>query len=180
MPSASSNEMFIGQQKFWENHRLVPRINNMGEISGVNFMLNLYMVYKENVMITDDTKLIEDEKKVLGDNYDIILENKGQEVILLKLTTQTIGLIYLESGRQYEVPLSILIDEREVQLSEKLEPKSLYIYQMLCVNDLIDDPHVQYKTPIMQTGYKQYALDYQPGNLITVCTTRFNKNVVED
>lgn len=28
MPSASANESFIGQQKFWENHRLVPHINN--------------------------------------------------------------------------------------------------------------------------------------------------------
>lgn len=72
MPSASANEMFIGQQKFWENHRLVPIIDNEGVISGVTLMLNLYMVYKENVMITEDPELIESEKKNLGDDYEVI------------------------------------------------------------------------------------------------------------
>lgn len=28
MPSSSANERFIGQQKFWENYRLVPTIDN--------------------------------------------------------------------------------------------------------------------------------------------------------
>ena len=94
-------------------------------------MLCLYMVYKENVMLTEDLDAIQDEEKNLenlGTNIDVIKANAGQEVILLRLTTSTVGLIYLESGRQYEVPLSLLIDEGPNKLSEKLEPKPLYIY----------------------------------------------------
>ena len=59
LPSASANEMFIGQQKFWENHRLIPQISNDGLITGTTLMLNMYMIYKENVMITDDIEVIE-------------------------------------------------------------------------------------------------------------------------
>lgn len=105
----------------------------------------------------------------------------------------TAGLIYLESGRQYEVPLSILIDEEilrkqledeggkgQMSLADKLQPEPVFIYQMLGTSDLRKDPYVQYKTPLMQVGYMQYACDSQPGNLITVCTSRFNKNIVED
>lgn len=55
MPTASANEQFIGQMKYWENHRLVPKINNQGFISGTYLMLNLYMIYQENVLLTDDT-----------------------------------------------------------------------------------------------------------------------------
>ena len=54
MPSASANKKFIGRQKFWENHRLVPKINNNGDISGTYLMLNMYMIYKESVLITSD------------------------------------------------------------------------------------------------------------------------------
>ena len=65
-------------------------------------MFNLFMVYKENVMITEDHQIIRDEKKNLenlGTSLDLLLENAGQEVILLRLTTSSVGLIYLESGR---------------------------------------------------------------------------------
>ena len=61
MPSASANEMFIGQQKYWENHRLVPKINNNGDIEGTYLMLNLYMIYKENIRIIEEEDIIESE-----------------------------------------------------------------------------------------------------------------------
>ena len=51
---------------------------------------------------------------------------------------------------------------------------------MICTSDMINQPHFQLKTPVMQVGYKQYALDGQPGNLITLCTTRFNEKIVEE
>lgn len=59
MPSASANESFIGGQKYWENHRLIPQINNLGIISGTLFMLNTQMIYKEGTMITTSTDLID-------------------------------------------------------------------------------------------------------------------------
>lgn len=72
MPSVSTNETFIGQQKYWENHRLVPIIDNQGIITGTHLMLNLYMIYKENTLIDHDEQKIVAEKKNLGDNYEII------------------------------------------------------------------------------------------------------------
>lgn len=69
--------MFFGPHKFWENHRIIPKINNKGEISGTNIMLNMYMIYKESIMITNDLEMIENEKKNLGEFYDIIASNKG-------------------------------------------------------------------------------------------------------
>lgn len=86
--------------KYWENHRLVPRINNKGFITGTYLMLNLYMIYQENVLITDDFQKIIDQKKNIAEcDFDIIMENAGQEVLLLRLKTATRGLIYLNSGR---------------------------------------------------------------------------------
>ena len=67
MPSSSANEMFIGNQKFWENYRMIPIIDNKGYISGTYLMMNLYMIYKENVMITDDLEEITKQKKNIGD-----------------------------------------------------------------------------------------------------------------
>ena len=100
MPSASSNEMFIGQMKYWENHRLVPHIDNQGRITGTYLMLNLYMIYKENILITTDMKTIEEQKKnITEDDYEIIAENAGEEVLLLRMKTNTKALIYLNSGR---------------------------------------------------------------------------------
>lgn len=58
-------------------------MNNKGEISGTFIMLNMYMIYKESIMITNDIDVIESEKKNLGDDYDIIASNIGQEVLLL-------------------------------------------------------------------------------------------------
>lgn len=54
LPSASAKEMFIGQQKFWENHRIIPKIDNQGIITGTNLMLNMYMIYKQNILIVND------------------------------------------------------------------------------------------------------------------------------
>lgn len=182
MPSSSANEMFIGQQKFWENHRLIPAITNQGNITGTILMLNLYMIYKENVMITDDTELIESQKKNIGEEYfDVIMQNAGQEVLLLRTLSTVKALVYLQSGRQYEVPLCILVDEEEQTLSKNMKPSPMFVYQMLQNTDNANperDPYVQYKTPIMQVGYKHYALDGQPGALITMCTSRFNRDVV--
>lgn len=74
-------------------------MNNQGDINGINLMLNTYMIYKENVMITTDEEEIEKEKKALGENYEIIMSYSGHEVILLRKITPTIGLIYMQSGR---------------------------------------------------------------------------------
>lgn len=30
----------------------------------------------------------------------------------------------------------------------------------------------------MHVGYKQYALDGQPGKLVTLCSSRFNRDVI--
>ena len=85
--------------KYWENHRLVPHINNQGRITGTYLMLNLYMIYQENTLITDDVMKIMDQKKNIDENaFEIILENAGQEVLLLRLKTASRGLIYLNSG----------------------------------------------------------------------------------
>lgn len=54
MPQASANQTFIGKQKFWENHRLVPIIDNKGMISGTYIMLNKYIIYKPQVFIKDE------------------------------------------------------------------------------------------------------------------------------
>ena len=84
-------------------------------------MMNLYMIYKENVMITEDEEEIRNQKKNIGEQYlDIILENAGKEVLLLRTMSTTKGLIYLNSGRQYEVPLDILIDQYDNPLSKRL------------------------------------------------------------
>lgn len=129
MPSASANEMFIGQMKFWENHRLVPHIDNKGKITGTYLMLNLYMIYKESTLITNDFQKITDQKKNIGENdFDIIMQNAGEEVLLLRKKSSSKGLIYLKSGRQYEVPLSILIDEFEKPLGKKMKPKPIFVY----------------------------------------------------
>jgi hypothetical protein len=59
-------------------------------------MLNMYMIYKENVMITDEIDLIENQKKNIGpENYEIIFENAGQEVLLLRMLSSVKALIYL-------------------------------------------------------------------------------------
>ena len=153
MPSASANEMFIGQQKFWENHRLIPQITNEGMIIGTNLMMNMYMIYKENVMITDDLDVIEGQKKNIGpENFEIIMENAGHEVLLLRLLSSVKALIYLQSGRQYEVPLCIIVDDEMRTLSGNLKPKPMFVYQMINNTDNtnpLSDPFVQYKTPIM-------------------------------
>lgn len=185
MPSSSANEMFIGNQKYWENHRMIPIIDNKGHIDGTHLMMNMYMIFKENVMITEEEKEIRDQKKNIGEeNLDIILENAGKEVLLLRTMSTTKGLIYLNSGRQYEVPLDILIDQQDNHLSKKLLPKPLFVYGMVCCNDDRSmeriDPHIQFKTPVMQVGYKRYAMDGQPGRIITMCTTRFNSDVINN
>lgn len=36
-------------------------------------MLNLYMIYKENIMIIDDIDAIAQEKKNIGEDYEVIL-----------------------------------------------------------------------------------------------------------
>ena len=38
-------------------------------------MLNMYMIYKENIRITAEEELIKEKKKDLGSNYEVILEN---------------------------------------------------------------------------------------------------------
>lgn len=70
-------------------------MNNEGQITGTYLMLNLYMIYKENIMITNNQDIIERESKNLGACFDIIIENMGKEVILLRLISQQIALIYL-------------------------------------------------------------------------------------
>lgn len=85
------------------------------------------------------------------------MENAGQEVLLLRLKTASRGLIYLNSGSQYEVPLNILLDEFDKPLDKKLKPKPVFCYQMISTADNSNpeaDPFLQYKTPIMQVGYK--------------------------
>ena len=42
------------------------------------------------------------------------------------------------------------------------------------------DPFFMFKTPIMQVGYKQYALDGQPYNLVNIVTSRINRDVLAD
>lgn len=56
------------------------------------------------------------------------MENAGQEVLLLRLKTASRGLIYLNSGSQYEVPLNILLDEFDKPLDKKLKPKPVFCY----------------------------------------------------
>lgn len=70
-------------------------MNNKGEISGTRIMLNMYMIYKESVMITSEIDVITDEQKNLGSNYNIILSYVGQEVLLLGKEKEKTGLIYL-------------------------------------------------------------------------------------
>ena len=78
LPSSSANECFIGQQKFWENHRLIPHISNQGLITGTYLMLNLYMIYKESTMITTDTAAIDAQRKNIEENcFDVIKQNAG-------------------------------------------------------------------------------------------------------
>ena len=72
MPSESANEAFIGQLKFWENHRLVPKIDNNGHITGTYLMLNLFMIYQENITIVNSDEIIQKERKNLGENIEII------------------------------------------------------------------------------------------------------------
>lgn len=121
-------------------------------------MLNMYMIYKENVMITEDFDLIEGQKKNIGPEiYDVIIENAGHEVLLLRILSSVKALVYLQSGRQYEVPLSIIVDDDMRPLTSNLKPKPMFVYQMLENSDISDpflDPFVQYKTPIMHVGYK--------------------------
>ena len=78
----------------------MPHIDNQGRITGTYLMLNLYMIYKENILITTDMKTIEEQKKnITEDDYEIIAENAGEEVLLLRMKTNTKALIYLNSGR---------------------------------------------------------------------------------
>ena len=74
-------------------------------------MLCMYMIYKDNIMIKDDRDAILKEKKNLGCNLHTILQNMGKEVLLLRPLQGGKALIYLESGCEYDVPLSILIDQ---------------------------------------------------------------------
>lgn len=154
LPSASSNRKFIGRQKFWENHRIVPKINNNGDVSGTYLMLNTFMIYKESVLITSDQTIIQNQKKNLGTYFNVIMANAGQEVLLLRIKHENLALIYLKSGNEYEVPLSILVDYLENPLNDEMEPKPMFIYQMFCTSDFEREPHLQFKTPIMQVGYK--------------------------
>lgn len=79
---------------------MIPIIDNKGKVSGTYLMLNLYMIYKENVMITDDLEEIRKQKKNIGEEFfDVIAENAGEEVLLLRTMSTTKGLIYLNSGR---------------------------------------------------------------------------------
>lgn len=55
--------------------------------------------------------------------------------------------------------MSILVDEEENVLLNKLKPSPIFIYQMICTSDMVNEPFVQFKTPVMQVGYKQYAMD---------------------
>lgn len=87
--------MFFGLHKYWENNRIIPKINNKGEISGTYIMLNMYMIYKESIMITNDIEILETERKNLGDFFQIIESNMGQEVLLLGKHKERTGLIYL-------------------------------------------------------------------------------------
>ena len=79
-PSANANEMFIGQQKFWENHRLVPIINNDGMIEGTYLMMNLYMIYKENIRLIEEQDTIDHtmaEVEEYKEYIKIIISNAG-------------------------------------------------------------------------------------------------------
>jgi len=131
-PSANANEMFIGQQKFWENHRLVPIINNDGMIEGTYLMMNLYMIYKENIRLIEEQDTIDHtmaEVEEYKEYVKIIISNAGQEVIFLRPTTSGNGLIYLKSGLQYDVPLSILEDQdglRGNKLLKNVRPRFVY------------------------------------------------------
>lgn len=126
-------------------------------------MLNLYMIYKENMMITFDTEKIEAQKKNIEEAaFDVLMQNAGQEVLLLRTLSATSCLIYLQSGRQYEVPMSILIDEFENKLTKSTKPNPIFVYQMIRTTDNSkpdQDPFFQYRTPLMHVGVKQFALD---------------------
>ena len=117
-------------------------------------MLNNYTIYKESVMVTNNLQAIKREAKNLGDNFEIIKSNAGREVLLLRTTSPIMGLIYTDSGRQYEVPLSILVDEFGDNLGKKLEALPVFVYQMICTSDTIKEPHTKFRTPLMQVGYK--------------------------
>ena len=154
-------------------------ISNKGEITGTYLMMNMYMIMKQSVLITENKELVELERKNLGENYDVIKSNIGEEVLLLRKMSPTMVLILLQSGLQYEVPVSILVDENYDFLTDDLGSKPLFVYQSICLKDDINEPHIQLRTPIMQVGYKQYAIDGQPGKLVTICTSRFNNEVVQ-
>lgn len=62
----------------WENHRLIPKINNHGRVTGTYLMLNLYMIYKENMMITFNKEMIESQRKNISEEvFDVIMKNSG-------------------------------------------------------------------------------------------------------
>ena len=48
-------------------------MDNNGIITGTYLMLNLYMIYKENVMIINGPKVIMKEKKNLGEHLHVIM-----------------------------------------------------------------------------------------------------------
>lgn len=99
-------------------------------------MLCMYMIYKDNIMIKDDRDAILKEKKNLSGNLNIILQNMGKEVLLLKPLQGGKALIYLESGCEYDVPLSILIDQNNQPLSRRLDPNPFFVYEIICTSDI--------------------------------------------
>ena len=40
-------------------------------------MLNLFMIYQENVAIVKSKSIVQKEKRNLGENFDLILKNIG-------------------------------------------------------------------------------------------------------
>lgn len=56
-------------------------------------------------------------------------------MLLLRNLSTTKCLIYLQSGRQYEVPQCILVDEGQRTLTKKMTPKPVFVYQMICTTN---------------------------------------------
>jgi len=64
------------------------------------------------------------------------MANLGEEVILLRATSNQLGLIYLQSGNQYEVPLSILEDQTGntgTSILKHINPR--FVYQLVKLSD---------------------------------------------
>lgn len=178
LPSAAANEKFIGQKKYWENHRLIPKIDNNGMISGTYLMLNLYMIYTDKITITSDISLIEQQEKNLGIDFEIIKRNAGCEIKFFNPTSPFKGLIFMENGLQIELPLLLLQDENGESVTAHIEPDPQFIYQIISTSDGENDAFLQQKTPIMQVGYKNYAFDGQPACQVCLLTSRLNEETI--